>query len=268
MYLDQHITAVIPAFNEEPSIGIVVRNLLELQAAGTPLIDHVIVCDNASTDQTARRASDAGAAVVYEPRRGYGSACLAALGHLPETDIVLFVDADHSVDLSQTRDLLAALDNADLVIGSRRLGRAQAGAMTPQQIWGNRLVTFLMRQIWRQPVTDLGPFRLLRARTLAQLQMADTAYGWTVEMQAKALCLGLRVQEVPVHSLRRIGRSKISGTWRGTLGAMYGILTTLAGIAWRCKFNRRRGPQRQPPAAEIPATHVSNKTSPDPFLNC
>lgn len=233
MYLKHHVSVVIPAYNEVHSVGLVVSALRTLQYHNHQLIDHIVVCDNASDDATANVAGEAGAYVVYEARRGYGQACLTAIANLPQTDMVVFIDADHSVDVSETLSLLECLsEGADLAIGSRHLGDTQPGALTPHQMAGNRFVTFLMRLIWRKPITDLGPFRAIRTTTLGKLAMADTAYGWTVEMQAKALSLDLEVREVPVTCKRRIGVSKISGTWRGTIGATCGILGTLAKIAW------------------------------------
>lgn len=241
MYLSQHVSVIIPAYNEVQSVGLVVSGIKALRFDGIDLIDHIVVCDNASNDGTAQVAADAGAHVVYEPRRGYGRACLSAIAALPETDVVVFIDADHSMDVTETIRLLERLARgADLVIGSRALGSSEPGALTPQQLFGNKFATWLMRAIWRKPITDLGPFRVVGAATLRRLNMEDEAYGWTVEMQAKALSLGLDVQEVPVTCKRRIGMSKISGTWRGTFGAMIGIFGTLAKIVWRQQRSRKK----------------------------
>lgn len=231
MFRDKTIAVVIPAYNEEASIGRVVAGLQALRADGRPIVDHVVVCNNASTDQTASVARDAGAMVVFEAQPGYGAACARALAALPRCDAVCFVDGDHSVVLDALPTLLDRWhDGADLVIGSRTLGAAPAGALTPQQRWGNRLAGWLLVKLWGQEVTDLGPFRVMDRRALECVQMADRRFGWTVEMQCKAIMLGMRVAEVPVDSLVRVGRSKISGTLRGTVGASWGILSTI----YRC----------------------------------
>lgn len=223
------VGVLIPAYNEAQSIALV---LAEIPLG---LVQEVVVVDNASTDPTADVARAAGATVVPEPRPGYGSACLAGLayyaaqpaGQTPE--ILVFLDGDHSDYPEQLPELLAPLlaGQADLVIGSRALGEREKGSLLPQQRFGNWLATRLLRLRYGSTHTDLGPFRAIRAEALARLGMADTTYGWTVEMQVKAARLGLRVVEVPVRYRRRIGTSKISGTIRGTLGAGYKILWTI-----------------------------------------
>ena len=250
MYRGHHISVVIPAYNEQDSIGLVVEELRALQFELQPMIDLIVVCDNRSSDNTTQNALAAGADVIYEPQPGYGSACLAALAQIKRLNptlinekgtTVVFVDGDHSLEALELPTLLDPLINgADLVIGSRQLGTAQPGSMSPQQILGNRFATFLMRLIWRQNTTDLGPFRAIRMDTLDKLNMADRAYGWTMEMQAKAYAAGMQVIEVPVSSICRIGKSKISGTWRGTFGAMWGILGTLAKISYRSALSQRQ----------------------------
>lgn len=226
MYRGAQITAIIPALNEELAIGRVVTGLLALSNdVGSQLIDLVIVADNGSSDQTAELAGKAGARIVSEPRRGYGAACLAAMNSITGTDLVVFVDGDCSIRLSQTEFLLEAIDNgADLVIGSRCLGTIETGAMTWPQRVGNALVAKLISVLWRQSVTDIGPFRAIRFAALQQLEMEDMAYGWTVEMQVKALQKDFVVREVPVDCLARVGRSKVSGTLRGVIGAALGML--------------------------------------------
>jgi glycosyltransferase involved in cell wall biosynthesis len=172
---------------------------------------------------------------VTEPRRGYGSACLAGIAALRAPDVVVFLDGDNSDHAEELPALIApiAQDRADLVIGSRTLGRRQAGSLTPQQVLGNRLACFLLRLLYRQRFTDLGPFRAVRHSSLLELGMSDPDYGWTVEMQIKAVRRGLRIVEVPVSYRPRIGRSKISGTLRGSLLAGHKILTTIARHALR-----------------------------------
>ena len=236
MFRNKVISVVIPAYNEQASIGLVVRSVQALQFEGKPLVDHIVVCNNASTDDTAQVARRAGATVVDEPQPGYGAACQAAIAALPVCDAVCFVDGDHSVELDALPVLLDWWHKgADLVIGSRTLGRMQQGALTPPQIWGNHLASFLLSHIWHQPVTDLGPFRVIDRLALSQLDMRDTTFGWTVEMQAKALMFGMHTAEVPVNSLRRIGQSKISGTVKGTIGASWGILSTIAKCWWQAR---------------------------------
>jgi glycosyltransferase involved in cell wall biosynthesis len=220
------LTAVIPALDEEGSIGTVVGRLL---AAG---VDAVVVADNGSRDRTAEVARAAGATVVAAARRGYGSACLAALAALPAgTTAVVFCDADGADDLGRLDAVTGPVrrGEADLVIGSRALGRAEPGALTPPQRMGNLVATVMMRLLFLVRVTDLGPFRCVSTATLERLRMRDPTYGWTAEMQVKAFRLGLRVSEVPVDAfLRRHGTSKISGRPWPVVKAGWKILTTIA----------------------------------------
>ncbi len=229
---------LIPAFNEARSIGRVVG---DLPAA---LVDEVVVVNNASTDETERNARAAGATVLREDRRGYGFACLRGLayareqaeaGHAP--DVVVFLDGDYSDHPDEVGLLLdpIARGEADFVVGSRilgrRLGRVEPGAMLPQALVGNRVACGLMRLLWGARFTDLGPFRAIRYADLLRLGMADETYGWTVEMQIKAVRAGLRCIEVPVSYRRRIGVSKITGTVSGTVRASAKILATIARYA-------------------------------------
>jgi glycosyltransferase involved in cell wall biosynthesis len=222
------VAAVIPALNEVDSIGLVVADLPR------PLVGRVVVCDNGSTDGTAAAARAAGALVVQEPRRGYGAACLKALAALEgdPPDVVLFLDADRSDDPREAAALLAPIldGSAEFVIGSRTLGGAEPGSMTPAQRLGNRLASALLRVLYGAPTTDLGPFRAIRWDALRSLDMRDRDFGWTVEMQVKAARRGLRTREIPVRYRRRAGLapSKISGTVRGTLLAGAKILGTIA----------------------------------------
>ncbi|MYC27454.1 MAG: glycosyltransferase [Nitrospira sp. SB0662_bin_26] len=236
MYKGLSIGAVIPACDEEDNIAPVVTALLDLRTdAGQRVVDDVVVCDNGSTDATAQRARAAGARVIVEEIPGYGRACLTALAALHPVDVVLFVDGDQSFEVSQSLDLLAAIaDGADLAIGSRALGQMEPGALSMPQIVGNRVASLLIRLLWGRVITDLGPFRAVRADTLRQLDMRDVAYGWTVEMQVKAIQLNMRIDEKPANTLRRrFGISKVGGTLRGVIGASIGILGTIAKL--RCR---------------------------------
>lgn len=227
------LIAIVPAYNEAPAIAQVVQGLLQLRAAnGAALIQQVIVADNGSNDQTAVLAQAAGATVVHEARRGYGYACSAGINAAQPAAHLLFVDGDHSVLAQETPALLDALHaGADLVIGQRV--RRQPGAMTLPQILGNALACYLARLIWRVPMSDLGPFRLIRREALQRIGMEDMTYGWTIEMQLKAYQLGLRVVEVPVTVQARVGVSKVSGTVRGVLGAGIGIFSMIGKLWWR-----------------------------------
>lgn len=222
---------IIPALNEEPVIG-------RMLAAIPPgLYRQIIVADNGSTDQTSQVAGGCGVVVVREPERGYGAACLKAIAALPDDiEIVVFQQADASEDPEDARALLAPIlaGEADLVIGSRTLGRADRGALLPHQEFGNRLATTLIRWIWGHRYTDLGPFRAITRGALRRLGMRDRNYGWTVEMQVRALQEKLRVVEVPVRSkVRAAGVNKVSGNWKASLRAGQVILTTIARLAIR-----------------------------------
>ena len=235
------VTAVvIPARNEEGSLGLVLHDL--------PSVGVVIVANNGSTDETANVASEAGCVVVDEPVPGYGQACLAALSRLEDIaehesiEYVAFVDGDYSDHVHLLPNLLQPIveGDADFVLGSRMLGTREPGAMPPQATWGNRLACFLMKLFWKTDYTDLGPFRVIRYSDLKRLEMADTNFGWTVEMQVKAATRGLRSQELPVPYRRRVGVSKISGTVSGTVRAGYKILFTIGKYAWLTRGEGRR----------------------------
>ncbi len=223
------IAAVLPALNEEQALAQVLKDLPR------SLFASVIVADNGSTDRTAEVARAGGAQVVSEPRRGYGRACLAALAALPaEIEIVVFLDADASDDPSEATRLVEPIlrGEADLVIGSRALGHAQPGSLFWTQRVGNRLAVMLIWILFGHRYTDLGPFRAIRRSSLKQLAMSDPNFGWTAEMQIKALQRGLRVEEVPVSYRRRIGRSKISGTFKGAVLAGLKIAWTIFRLRW------------------------------------
>ena len=197
------------------------------------LVDQIIVCDNGSTDDTAALAASCGAIVTHEPEQGYGAACLAALDVPVEKDVVVFVDGDGSVVATELPGLIDPLySGADLVIGSRTLGSTERGALTIPQQFGNQLASFLIRTLWSSDVTDLGPFRATTQATLTDLNMTDRQFGWTVEMQVRALQQHKVVIEVPVSTRRRVGVSKISGTLRGVIGAANGILGSIFKLYW------------------------------------
>lgn len=236
------IGVIIPARDEEASVGRVVAGLLDLPSL-TDQVDAVVVvvCNNASTDNTAAAARSAGANVVDQSVPGYGLACLTALSALPDVDIVLFVDADGQFDTKDAKALIdGILAGADLVIGSRTLGQMDKGALSTPQRFGNWLATRMIALLWGHRFTDLGPFRAIRFNKLARLDMDSQTFGWTVEMQVKALQAHLVCTEVPVATRRRVGRSKISGTLRGIFMAGTGIIGKILMLWWREKTDFRR----------------------------
>jgi glycosyltransferase involved in cell wall biosynthesis len=220
------ISVIIPAFDEEDAIGLVIGEI-------PPLVHEVIVADNGSRDRTAEVAREAGARVVSEPRRGYGRACLAGIAAADRPDVIVFLDGDHSDYPAQLVDVVVPIleGRADMVIGSRNLGRREAGAHPWHAVLGTRLCVAFMNATAGSRATDLGPFRAITADALRSLGMSDPNYGWTVEMQIKAARAGLRVVEVPVDYRPRIGRSKVSGTVSGTVKAGTKILATIARYA-------------------------------------
>ncbi len=228
------IGVIIPALNESAAVPAVIAELRARPAQGDAF--RVVVCDNGSTDDTAALAAGAGAEVVHEPVRGYGAACLRGLAHLGEwPDLLVFADADGAADLERLDALLDPLrrGQADLVIGRRF---AEPGSMTLPQRFGTALFCALVRLRWRVRCSDLGPFRAIRRSALERLRMADTTWGWTLEMQIKAVLEGLRVVEIPVRwRRRRAGASKISGTLAGTLRACGKITWTFARFAATCR---------------------------------
>ena len=224
------VTVLIPALNEARSLPLVLRDL--------PPVQRIIVIDNGSTDETSATAYANGATVVHEPQRGYGAACLRGLAAVsdlvdagdPSPNVVVFLDADYS----DHPDLLPRLvepilaGRAEFVLSSRLQGRREVGAMPAQSVMGNRLACFLMRHLYRTNYTDLGPFRAIDYRSLRSLGMSDRNFGWTIEMQIKAALAGLRIIELPVPYRCRVGQSKISGTFWGSMKAGFKILYTIA----------------------------------------
>lgn len=229
---------IIPAFNEAAAIGKVIGDLPD------DLVDEVVVVNNASTDQTARNATAAGATVLYEPQRGYGYACLAGLAYAAQAqvDVVVFLDGDYSDHPEELPGLLEPIKTSqcDFVVGSRIAGNSEPGALLLQARFGNRLACLLMRWFWGARYTDLGPFRAIRYEDLLRLNMRDCTFGWTIEMQIKAHLAGLRTTEVPVSYRKRVGVSKITGTISGTLRASFKILYMLFSMALRTKSLRRQ----------------------------
>ena len=227
------VAVLIPALDEEAALPAVLA-AIPRSGPGWRVLE-VVVADNGSRDRTAEVARAGGATVVREPRRGYGAACLAGLARLRERPphAVAFLDGDGSSDPAELAGLLAPLaaGGSDLVIGSRVRGGGEPGALTPAQRFGNRLATALLAALYGVRFTDLGPARAVAWGALESLRMRDRDYGWTVEMQARALAAGLRVTEVPVVSRRRRGgRSKVAGTLRGSIGAGWKILFTIARV--------------------------------------
>ncbi len=222
---------IIPALNEESSIGLVIANIPD------KFKKLVIVADNGSTDKTMAIASAHGVNVVVAPRKGYGSACLAGIAFAKHynPDIYIFIDGDYS-DYPEDMDTIVEtllVKNLDLVIGSRTLGFADKGSLLPQARFGNWLATQLMYLRYGFRYSDLGPFRAIKANSLESLEMSDPNFGWTVEMQVKALRLKLNVGEVSVRYRKRIGHSKITGTISGTIKAGIKILWTIAKYGLR-----------------------------------
>ena len=221
------IRVVIPAFNEQNAVGLVIDEIPK------DLVSEIIVVDNGSTDDTFQQAQSRGATTLTEPNRGYGNACLKGLEHIAAAstppDIVVFLDGDHSDYPEQMRELVQPIidESVDMVIGSRALGQKERGSMTPQQVFGNWLATWLIKLFYGVKYTDLGPFRAINYESLRRIAMQDRTYGWTVEMQLKAAKLNLRTMDIPVNYRQRIGVSKVSGTIRGTLGAGYKIIYTI-----------------------------------------
>ncbi len=216
-----HVSVIIPVYNEERALPAVLKELPRSH------VSEVIVVDNGSTDRTFAAAQAANVKVVFEPRRGYGQACQAGLRVLPpDTEIVVFLDGDHSDYPDDLPHLLAPIvhGDADVVIGSRVLGHAERGALLPQQRLGNWVACRLIAWRFGRRFTDLGPFRAIRRQALARLSLQDPTFGWNVEMQVKALKQHLNIVEVPVRYRPRIGQSKISGTMSGTMRAGIAIL--------------------------------------------
>jgi glycosyltransferase involved in cell wall biosynthesis len=226
------VSVVIPTHNEAQAIPRVLADL------PSNLVTEVIVVDSNSNDGTPDIAARMGARVIQEPRRGYGRACLIGLAATNSPDMVVFLDADYSDRPSELPSLIAPIieGRADITLGSRLGKQSIPGALPWHQVFGNRLAAGLIRSLYGLRITDLGPFRAARADVLHQLALEETTYGWAVEMILKGALAGYRVVEVPVSYYPRIGKSKISGTLKGTVGAGWFILSLIV----RYYFRRRR----------------------------
>ena len=233
--MTQKIKVIIPAYNEEDSIAKVINDI-------PTIVDEIIVISNNSTDKTEENAANAGATVLKESKRGYGYACLKGMDYIASTSlsdqqkkttIIVFLDGDYSDYPEQLTELVAPIinGNIDLVIGSRVKELREAGSMTPQQVFGNWLATFLMNIFFAAKFTDLGPFRAIKYQKLLQLKMEDKTYGWTVEMQLKAIKQHFSYKEVPMKYRNRIGISKVSGTLKGS------ILAGVKILGWIFKYS-------------------------------
>lgn len=225
------VKVIIPAFNEQDSIANVVNDIPKI-------VDEVIVVNNNSTDNTVINAQNAGATVLTETKKGYGYACLKGMDYIAKNaqnlpDIVVFLDGDYSDYPEQLIEIIAPItnENIDFVIGSRVKRLREQGSMTPQQVFGNWLATFLMKLFFNAKFTDLGPFRAIKYQKLLDLQMEDKTYGWTVEMQLKAIKKRYTYTEIPVKYRNRIGVSKVSGTVKGT------ILAGVKILSWIFKYS-------------------------------
>lgn len=222
-----HIIVLIPAYNEENSVGKVIRDIPK------DFANTIVVINNNSNDLTRVNAEIAGAVVIDEPTQGYGNACLKGIAYIRtltiKPDVIVFIDADYSDYPEEMEQLVNPIinDGVDFVIGSRALGKREKGSMTPQQLFGNWLATTLIKIFYGIRYSDLGPFRAIKYEKLLELNMQDKTYGWTVEMQLKAAKQQFNIREVPVKYRVRIGHSKISGTVKGTIGAGYKIITTI-----------------------------------------
>lgn len=224
------IRVIIPAFNEADSITNVIKEI-------PAIVSEIIVVNNNSTDKTSENAVKAGATLIHENRKGYGYACLAGINYLDKQSkrphIIVFMDGDYSDYPEELSKVISPIleENIDFVVGTRKKRLREPGSMTPQQVFGNWLATFLMKLFFGAKFTDLGPFRAIKYEKLKELGMEDKTYGWTVEMQLKVLQKKMTYTEVPVRYKKRIGVSKVSGTVKGTIFAGIKI------IGWIFKYS-------------------------------
>ena len=223
------IKVIIPAYNEEKSIGKVIQEIPKVVA-------EIIVVNNNSTDLTPKVAAENGATVLTENRKGYGFACLKGMEYIAQQaiqpEIIVFLDGDYSDFPEELSKIVAPIldGSVDFVIGARVPALRELGSMTPQQIFGNKLATVLMHLFFGSKFTDLGPFRAIKYQTLLALEMEDKTYGWTVEMQLKISKKKVAYIEIPVHYKNRIGVSKVSGTVKGT------VMAGIKIIGWIFKY--------------------------------
>lgn len=221
--MKQHIKVIIPAYNEADSIAKVINDI-------PSIVNEIIVVSNNSTDNTEVNATKAGATVLQEPRKGYGYACLKGMKYIAnqkiKPEIIVFLDGDYSDFPEQLIELITPIieENIDFVLGARVKEKREKGSMTPQQIFGNWLATYLMKILFKSSFKDLGPFRAIKYDKLIALKMEDKTYGWTIEMQLKALKQKFSYLEIPVKYRNRIGNSKVSGTLKGSILAGIKIL--------------------------------------------
>jgi glycosyltransferase involved in cell wall biosynthesis len=225
------VSVIIPTHNEAQAIGRVLADL------PSDLVTEVIVVDSNSTDGTPDLARSLGAEVIHEPRRGYGRACLTGLANAKNPDVVVFLDGDYSDRPAELPILLAPIveGRADVTLGSRLQDRRSAAALPWHQVLGNRLAVTLIKLLYGLKINDLGPFRAARADVLRALALQETTYGWAVEMILKGALAGFRIVEVPVSYHARIGKSKISGTLKGTIGAGWFILSLIVRYYFRSR---------------------------------
>lgn len=225
--MEEVVRVIIPALNEEKSIAKVINEIPK------SIVKEIIVCDNGSIDNTGKVAENAGATVLVEHEKGYGASCLKGIDYVnnldEQTNIIVFLDGDYSDYPEEMSNVIMPIlnNNAEMVIGSRALGRKEKGSLTPQQVFGNWLATKMLHMFYGVKFTDLGPFRAITLDALNKLNMQDRNYGWTVEMQIKAAKQNIKSIEVPVNYRNRIGFSKVSGTVKGTIMAGYKIILTL-----------------------------------------
>ena len=231
------VSVIIPTHNEAQAIGRVLADL------PSNLVSEVIVVDSNSSDGTPQIAAKMGAHVIQEPRRGYGRACLSGIAAANSPDVIVFLDGDYSDRPSELPILLAPIieGRADITLGSRLQNQHSSAALPWHQVFGNRLAASLIRVFYGVSITDLGPFRAGRAEVLRALSLEETTYGWAVEMILKGALAGYAIVEVPVSYYPRIGKSKISGTVKGTLGAGWFILSRIV----RYCFRRRKAGTRE-----------------------
>jgi glycosyltransferase involved in cell wall biosynthesis len=231
------VSVIIPTYNEGQAIERVLADLPR------ELVTEVIVVDSGSSDGTAQIAASLGARVIQEPRRGYGRACLNGLAAVNSADVVVFLDGDYSDRPAELPFLLAPITEgrADITIGCRLHERSSAAALPWHQVFGNRLAAGLIRLLYGLKISDLGPFRAARAEVLRALSLEETTYGWAVEMILKGALAGFRIVEVPLSYYPRLGKSKISGTVKGTLGAAWFILSLIVRYYFRRRTPRHAG---------------------------